>query len=532
MRSVAKYMFFLAAVSNSALAARITTIELQTEDHKTWKLTQHCIGASGKECWSAVATPWLIKFMSNVMCGMSGGNRHAVKNGGCETEGYSCSMETAGIRSHATKFGVGFYKKPGPDGKCNEEVASDTTATTTTTASRPIGSDVADSNTQDNEETKDPSAPTPSVKLDGDDESGKTLDDDETPTPATAPSAPTPSAPTPSAKLNGDDGSGKTLDDDETPTPATAPSAPTPSERLTRDDESGKTLDDDETEETWDGVDKPKPFSPSGGGETDDETWDGVDKPKPSGGDDDETWDGMDKPKPDGRLDCTNLEAQLVQWLSTFTDDCGVLETDVNIIEGQVLDTTRICSEQCRGQSLFQKEPPTLPESLEHCELELEAKLVNLMYGSFQKCGDTPSNPVSNSSVDVMSTNKNCPSQALAHHDCGYMGISQHQCEEKGCCWNPNVKSEPFTFPFCHQSKHSDSGKWCYEEGKQTRETCPRKFDRYKRTDCQAFLMLDQALKSHRDDDFRGKKCRDVGCCWQPLEYDSKEPWCFHKVCA
>eukprot|EP00933_Yihiella_yeosuensis_P018152 TRINITY_DN1500_c0_g1_i18.p1 TRINITY_DN1500_c0_g1~~TRINITY_DN1500_c0_g1_i18.p1 ORF type:complete len:161 (+),score=13.21 TRINITY_DN1500_c0_g1_i18:85-567(+) len=120
---------------------------------------------------------------------------------------------------------------------------------------------------------------------------------------------------------------------------------------------------------------------------------------KPSGG---------DKSKPDGKLDCTNLEAQLGHWLSTFNDDCGVRSGDINIMWEEVLDTTRICAEQCRRQPLFHQKPPTLAE-IEHCDgsYPLGWKIVNLMYSGFQKCSDKPSNPVTNSFVDVKSTDKN-----------------------------------------------------------------------------------------------------------------------------
>lgn len=83
---MAKAVLFLSAVSNSALAARLTTVEVQTEDRAAWTLTEHCVAASGKECWSATGAPWLVKLTSNIVCGVSGGNRHAVKDGGCETK--------------------------------------------------------------------------------------------------------------------------------------------------------------------------------------------------------------------------------------------------------------------------------------------------------------------------------------------------------------------------------------------------------------------------------------------------------------
>lgn len=265
---------------------------------------------------------------------------------------------------------------------------------------------------------------------------------------------------------------------------------------------------------------KPKPSRPSGGDDSDDETWNGDEKPKP---------------KPNGGLDCLDLQDKFGKWISAFTEDCGVEESDVSLEgEGQVLDTKSICSETCRRHPLFQTSVPKLPESVEHCgeraeQLQLQEKLVNLMYASLQKCGDKPSNPGMNSSVPVKSVNEQCPSQALAHLDCGYMGISQLQCEEKRCCWNPNNKG----LPYCHQSKQSDGGKWCYDDnGEKNRETCPNNFDRHKRTDCHAFLMLDQVLRSHKSDEVRGQACQDMGCCWQPLEHNSREPWCFHKVCA
>jgi Trefoil (P-type) domain len=40
------------------------------------------------------------------------------------------------------------------------------------------------------------------------------------------------------------------------------------------------------------------------------------------------------------------------------------------------------------------------------------------------------------------------PDQAQAKRDCGYLGITQSQCENKGCCWYPEYPN-PGNQAFC-----------------------------------------------------------------------------------
>eukprot|EP00933_Yihiella_yeosuensis_P031592 TRINITY_DN2516_c0_g1_i4.p1 TRINITY_DN2516_c0_g1~~TRINITY_DN2516_c0_g1_i4.p1 ORF type:complete len:353 (-),score=77.47 TRINITY_DN2516_c0_g1_i4:644-1702(-) len=283
----------------------------------------------------------------------------------------------------------------------------------------------------------------------------------------------------------------------------------------------------DEADDVTD--DKPKPSRPSGGDEADVETWDGVDKPKPSRPSGDDETDGTH-----GTQDCTAIEEHLVKRLSLFTDICGVQESDVTMDgAGKVLDTTRICTEKCHKQSLLKADVPKLPESLEHCgqleeQLRLAERLVTLMHDALQNCNDQVHIKKNTTGA---TDNDFCPDATMAHRDCGYMGIDKAQCEEKGCCWNANAKGK---LPWCYHSKGSSDRsevERCYNQNGQSKAHCPANFDKHRRSDCVPFLMLDKELVKHRDDNVRGRACESVGCCWQPLTHNSKEPWCFHKLC-
>lgn len=119
-----------------------------------------------------------------------------------------------------------------------------------------------------------------------------------------------------------------------------------------------------------------------------------------------------------------------------------------------------------------------------------------------------------------------CPDRSMVSYDCGEHGMVQAhglegaaaRCEEKGCCWDPGGLGRP----------------WCYHTAAQMscEKTCPASYYGSElREDCAAFHILDPGLRDHKDNEIRGKSCQDAGCCWQPLEHGSREPWCFHVPC-
>lgn len=110
-----------------------------------------------------------------------------------------------------------------------------------------------------------------------------------------------------------------------------------------------------------------------------------------------------------------------------------------------------------------------------------------------------------------------CPDRAMVSHNCGHLGITQDECEQKGCCWDPD-----------HQLHRN----WCYHSRSQKmcEQRCPDEyFDRQQRVECTPFLLLERF--THHDPAVRGDACMAMGCCWQELEHNSREPWCFHTPC-
>jgi len=75
-------------------------------------------------------------------------------------------------------------------------------------------------------------------------------------------------------------------------------------------------------------------------------------------------------------------------------------------------------------------------------------------------------------------------------------------------------------------------GERCFTkvENKPGFKKCPKDhYPRQDRLDCWGFKDLD-AFRND-DDKVRKKACEERPCCWQPLEHDSPEPWCFRKPC-
>ena len=80
--------------------------------------------------------------------------------------------------------------------------------------------------------------------------------------------------------------------------------------------------------------------------------------------------------------------------------------------------------------------------------------------------------------------------------DCGYYGISEGLCHDRGCCWSPLASDQV--------------GPWCFLP--PTPPTCPANVN--ERTDCGYFGIS-------------RSQCLDRGCCWEVSE---SGPWCFNSL--
>lgn len=122
--------------------------------------------------------------------------------------------------------------------------------------------------------------------------------------------------------------------------------------------------------------------------------------------------------------------------------------------------------------------------------------------------------------VDVGEDEGMCPDRSMVSHNCGHLGVKQEECEQEGCCWDPN-----------HDDR-TPNRNWCYHsrEQKKCEKRCPSEyFDKQQRAECTPFLLLERF--THPDPAVRGNACNQMGCCWQELDHGSREPWCFHTPC-
>lgn len=211
-----------------------------------------------------------------------------------------------------------------------------------------------------------------------------------------------------------------------------------------------------------------------------------------------------------------------------FMNDCGLLEGDLlKSDDGQfsIIRDIRICARPCQSISDFLTKlaQPDFTSLWKRCglhELPLRSlqRVVNLVT-SLEKAWDACERIVAKN-ITVM-----CPDRSMVSHECGEANTVQTfgmeeaatQCEAKGCCWDPARSGRP----------------WCYHAAGSVscEKKCPNEhYGRHFREDCSAFKLLDAG--NHPDDNVRGKSCEDVGCCWQPLEHNSLEPWCFHVPCV
>ena len=98
-----------------------------------------------------------------------------------------------------------------------------------------------------------------------------------------------------------------------------------------------------------------------------------------------------------------------------------------------------------------------------------------------------------------------CMAHELLKKDCGFYGINQKTCEEKGCCWKESpIQGVPWCFHGIDDVPTflTTTGKKCSLD-KELREEC-------------GYKGIDKA------------ECEEKGCCWKIDDYESVIPWCFH----
>mmetsp|Transcript_26255 Transcript_26255/g.69690 ORF Transcript_26255/g.69690 Transcript_26255/m.69690 type:complete len:270 (-) Transcript_26255:244-1053(-) len=204
------------------------------------------------------------------------------------------------------------------------------------------------------------------------------------------------------------------------------------------------------------------------------------------------------------QMDIASATGAIISHLAACQQHCGVVvhvEPDNTVT---VVGPEKLCETTCKA-AMAQLEPFADPQAIvERCRhvdsdraLQSLQALMPMLRALEAATGECPTT---------------CADPSMRHNGCGYFGIDQTGCEALGCCWDP--------------SSHGTN--WCYRTSveHQCSETCPApNFDREGRSDCRWLKSTDP------DDDVRAQACNDAGCCWDPLEHNSLEPWCFHKPC-
>lgn len=223
----------------------------------------------------------------------------------------------------------------------------------------------------------------------------------------------------------------------------------------------------------------------------------------------------------------------LGEGLDFFESSCGFLTDDVAKLEDgfHVLDDTRLCADPCQKGREAPSEQKDEIKSLPNMEgnpcgfpPKMEAELTQLqaMRDLTAALDDARSScPMKPPGEPAAPPSPLCPDPSMARHDCGTMSTTRDECEAAGCCWDPLPEdSQREGRPFCYRvAQNTECSPQCPPAGYQP----------LWREDCAAFVVLDEAHNRH--DKVREQACLSVGCCWQPLEHNSKEPWCFHKPC-
>merc|ERR1719436_1009927 len=84
-------------------------------DKENWNWTSHCLASNEQECWEASGPT---KIRLSTMCRLHD-DAGGVEYGKCDRLHYTCPIEIAD--NGIVYYGMGFYKKPAPDGLCREE---------------------------------------------------------------------------------------------------------------------------------------------------------------------------------------------------------------------------------------------------------------------------------------------------------------------------------------------------------------------------------------------------------------------------
>ena len=99
-----------------------------------------------------------------------------------------------------------------------------------------------------------------------------------------------------------------------------------------------------------------------------------------------------------------------------------------------------------------------------------------------------------------------CGQYELLRKDCGWAGITQEECENKGCCYaQSSIQNVP----------------WCYKGI----DDVPTYLTPYSSKSC----ALDRNLREECG--YKGiekAECESRDCCYKIDDYESKVPWCFH----
>ena len=101
-----------------------------------------------------------------------------------------------------------------------------------------------------------------------------------------------------------------------------------------------------------------------------------------------------------------------------------------------------------------------------------------------------------------------CGQYEELREDCGWSGISQEQCEKKGCCYA--------------QSQRSGTP-WCFKGI----DDVPTYYTRYSSLSC-GIDRPDRTECGYKG--IKKEECESRDCCYKIDDYESDIPWCFKGV--
>jgi hypothetical protein len=229
------------------------------------------------------------------------------------------------------------------------------------------------------------------------------------------------------------------------------------------------------------------------------------------------------------KTDIGNLAMSMHQFIQKFADLCGVLPTDIDgtdLTEGGV---KKICgNKDCLAADF--EEPTGMEDLKKRCTDSNSLSTIayakpgyDIAVSFYEKWLSCDRSESVNANVSAPSS-KTCANPSMVSHNCVADGesISEEECGNRGCCWDPPATPRP-------------GRNWCYKDASRVdcEKKCPveKKWNPADREECTPFLIIDQFIKDHPDPEVRGKGCSEVGCCWDPLSHGSNEPWCFISPC-